>query len=93
VTPPAPKWAVLAHDARLDILCCLDPNDPLGVEAVSMHVQRDAQFVKYHLRILDRFQLAARKRRHGEVGPTDYVLRIAQHPDWVVKTVDAHRDK
>jgi hypothetical protein len=91
VTPPAPRRAVLAHEARLDILCCLEPDDPLGIEAVSKRVRRDSRIVKYHLRILDRFQLVGRKRRCGEVGPTDYVLCIGQHPAWVAEAVEAHR--
>lgn len=92
MTPPAPRRAVLAHEARLDILCCLDP-DPLGVEAVSKRIKRDKRIVKYHLRILDRFQLVTRKRRNGEVEPIGYVLRIAQQPDWVAAAVEAHRGK
>lgn len=93
MTPPALKRAVLAHDARLDILCCLDPDDPLGPDAISKRVRRDERIVRYHLRILDRFRLVCRTRRYGEVGPTDYVERIAQHPDWVSAAIEAHREK
>lgn len=93
MTPPALRRAVLAHDARLDILCCLDPDDPLGPEVVSKRVERDEGIVRYHLRVLDRFRLVGRKRRYGDVGPTDYVERVEQQPPWVSAAVEAHRGK
>jgi hypothetical protein len=93
VTPPAPKRTALAHEARLDILCCLDPDDPLGVEAIIKRVKRDERIVRFHLKVLNRFQLVGRERQRGEVGPTEYVLRIAEHPEWVAAPVEAHRGR
>lgn len=90
--PRSPRRAALAHETRLDILCCLNPDNPLGPAAVSKRVKREEEVVEYHLRILDRFRLVGRKRRRGEVGPTGYVLRVAQHPDWVAAAVEAHRE-
>ena len=92
MTPRALKRAALAHEVRLDILCCLDPDEPLGTEVVSERIKRDPRLIKYHLRVLDRFRLVGKERRHGEVGPTDYVERIAQHPEWVSDVVEAHRN-
>lgn len=72
---------MLAHEARLDILRCLDPDDPLGVEAISKRIERDERIVRHHLRILDRFSLVGRKRRRGEVGPTGFLLRVSSIPN------------
>jgi hypothetical protein len=91
MTARSPRRAVLAHNARLDILCCLDSEEPLVIQQVGARAGLDDRLTAYHLRILDRFRLAGRKRQLGEAGPTGYVLRLGKQPDWVIKTVEAHR--
>jgi DNA-binding transcriptional ArsR family regulator len=85
-----PRRAVIEHDARLDILCCLAEGEPLAVEQVSgkagMHPTRTA----HHMRILEAFGLVGKKRK-GRSGQTLYVARLEEHPPWVARAVNDHR--
>jgi predicted transcriptional regulator len=80
---------VVDHDARLDILCCLN-GKPLAVEQVSGRTGLCPPWATYHLRILDRFGLVGRKR-NGERGRVLYAACLDEQPDWVQEAVETHR--
>jgi hypothetical protein len=85
----SPKRAVVEHDARLDILCCL-AGEPLAVEQVSGRTGRGRTHTRHHMQILDAFGLVGTK---GDVkgGQVVYVGRLDEQPAWVRKAVEAHR--
>lgn len=86
----SPRRAVVEHDARLDILCCLDPVDPMAIAQVSGATGMPPTKAAHHMRILDAFGLVG-KRRDGGHGRVLYVKRLDEHPVWVAEAVEAHR--
>jgi DNA-binding transcriptional ArsR family regulator len=87
---PSPRRAVIEHDARLDILCCLAGGEPLALAQVSGRTGMHPTRATHHMRILDAFGLVG-KRRDGECGQVLYVARLDEHPAWVAEAVEAYR--
>lgn len=83
------RRAVVEHDARLDILCCLN-GEPLAVEQVSGRIGMHPTRTKHHMRILDAFGIVGRTRS-GDSGQALYVARLDEQPDWVREAVEAHK--
>ena len=86
----SPRRAVVEHDARLDILCCLADGGPLAVEQVSGRTGMNPTQTRHHMQILDAFGLVGKSREEG-VGPTLYVARLNENPPWVIRAVNDHR--
>jgi RecB family endonuclease NucS len=88
--PRSLRQAVVQHRARLDILCCLDPGQPLAIEQVADETGMQERLAKHHMRILEAFGLVA-ARRTADSGPILYVLCLDDKPAWVSVVVEAHR--
>lgn len=67
-----PRLAVVEHSARLDILSCLDPSEPMSVAQVCSRIGLHMTQAKHHLRILNAFGLA-RDKGDEERGQVLYV--------------------
>jgi hypothetical protein len=78
-----PQRAVIEHDARLSILCCLLSHpEPLNSLEVSAQTGLSPIQVKHHVRILDIFRLI-KKRRALDSGQTRYAAQLDVQPYWV----------
>ena len=84
-----PRRAVVEHDARLDILCCLDPDESMAIAQVSTRTGIHPTLTKHHINILDAFSLVGKKEEEG--GQAFYVARLDEQPDWVREAVETHR--
>lgn len=85
-----PRRAVVEHDARLDILCCLHPSEPMGVAQVSSKTGMGPRLATHHLRILDSFGLVSEAGDTGD-GQALYVTCLRESPAWVTRAVNHHR--
>lgn len=85
----SPRRAVVEHDARLDILCCLN-GEPLAVEDVSGRTGMHPIRTRHHMQILDAFGIVGRTRS-GDSGQALYVACLDEQPDWVREAVEAHK--
>ena len=83
-----PRRAVIEHDARLDILCCLK-DGPLSVIQVSDRARQDPRITEHHIEILGTFGVV--RKKDGGNGQLLYVARLDEQPDWVREAVEAHR--
>ncbi len=70
-------------------MCCLN-GEPLAVEQVSARTAMTPTRTRYHMQILDTFDLVGRTR-NGESGQPLYESRLDEQPEWVRKAVEAHR--
>lgn len=86
----SPRRAVVEHDARLDILCCLADGGPLTIEQVSGRTGIDPTRTKHHAQILDAFGLVGKTQEDG-IGPILYIARLQAHPPWVREAVAEHK--
>lgn len=84
-----PRRAIVEHDARLDILCCLDPSEPASIAQVCSKTGLHMKQANHHLRILAAVGLVGNK--DGEGGQALYVTRLKQSPAWVTRAVNRHR--
>lgn len=85
------RAAVVRHDARLDILCCLDSDVPTAPEQVSGRTGMEARRIAYHLKVLRAFGLIGMTQKGGG-GPTLYVLCLDRQPEWVSAAVNEYRE-
>lgn len=84
------REAVVRHDARLDILCCLDSDEPMATEQISGRTGMEVRRMAYHLRVLRAFGLIGTTPKDGK-GPALYVLCLDRQPGWVTAAVNEHR--
>jgi DNA-binding transcriptional ArsR family regulator len=85
------REAVVRHDARLDILCCLDSDEPLATKQISGRTGMEPPRTAYHLKVLRAFGLIGTTQEDGRC-PVLYVLRLEQQPEWVTDAVNEHRE-
>jgi predicted ArsR family transcriptional regulator len=85
------REAVVRHDARLDILCCLDADEPMTAEQISGRMRMEFRRTAYHLKVLHAFGLVGTRQRGGR-GPALYVSRLERQPEWVTVAVSEHRE-
>ena len=88
--PRPPRPGVVQHDARLDILCCLDADEPMDVAQVSGRTGIETRRAEHHMRILEAFGLVGAEQ-NGTGGRVLYVLRLDRQPEWVSEAVESHR--
>jgi DNA-binding transcriptional ArsR family regulator len=86
--PRSPKRGVIAHDARLDILCGLDAAEPMDIAHVSSAIGMHPMRATHHLRILDAFGLVEKKYEGGRML---YATRLEEQPGWIEEAVNDHR--
>jgi DNA-binding transcriptional ArsR family regulator len=80
---------LLEHDARLDVLCCLDGEEPLTAGAIGIRTGQSETVLAYHLKRLVSHAVVRRLADQG--GPIRYEARLDDHPGWVRQVVEAHR--
>ena len=85
------REAVVRHDARLDILCCLDPDKPLTTEQVTARTGIARCGVAYHLKVLRTFGLVGTAPGVG-TGPALFVPCLDRQPEWITDAVNEHRE-
>ena len=81
--------AIVKHDGRLDVLCCLIDSGPLGIPQVAARTIAPAQTVRYWMRLLESFSLVEKVADLGGQEPL-YVVNLNEHPDWVREAIDEH---
>jgi hypothetical protein len=87
----SPPQALIRHDGRLDVLCCLDDDrGPLTVTAIAARVGRHPAAVAYLLASLDPHGVV-KKTGKLEGGEPLYEACLDQQPAWVREAVEAHR--
>jgi DNA-binding transcriptional ArsR family regulator len=82
--------AIMRHDGRLDVLCCLLDDEALTVPQLSARTGRSMAVVAHHLRLLDSFELVEKADEPDRVDPM-YAATLDGHPDWVQEAVEEHR--
>jgi hypothetical protein len=89
VSSPALE-AVVKHDGRLDVLCCILDGGPLAIPQLSARTGRPLGAVDHYIKLLESFDLVARA---GDLdgGEPLYVATLDDHPDWVREAVEEHR--
>jgi DNA-binding transcriptional ArsR family regulator len=86
---PSPLEAILNHEGRLDLLCCLLDCEPLAVPQLSARVGRSLSEVGYHIRLLESHDLVEQTGGLDEGNPL-YAATVDRHPEWVREAVEAH---
>jgi predicted transcriptional regulator len=82
--------AIVKHDGRLDVLCCLLDGGPLGVSQLAARINESVQAVRYWVRLLEAFSLIEKiADLHGQ--EPLYAVTLQDHPDWVREAIDEHR--
>jgi DNA-binding transcriptional ArsR family regulator len=82
--------AIVKHDGRLDVLCCLLDGGPLAIAQVAARTNEPGQTVSYWMRLLESFNLVEK------VGDLDgqeplYAVTLEDQPDWIEEAVEEHR--
>ncbi|HEU4943894.1 MAG TPA: ArsR family transcriptional regulator [Solirubrobacterales bacterium] len=82
--------AIVRHDGRLDVLCCLVDGAPLAVPQLSAMTGMPASAVSHYIDLLRSFDLVT------EVGSVDveeslYSTTLEGQPDWVRMAIETHR--
>jgi hypothetical protein len=82
--------AIVRHDGRLNVLCCLLDGGPLSVPQLGARLGESSQAVHYWVNLLDSFSLV---QRLGDLdgGEPLYAVTLDEHPDWVREAVEGHR--
>jgi hypothetical protein len=86
----SPLEAIVKHDGRLDVLCCILDGGPLAVPQVSARIGGSPKVVGHWVRLLEVFDLV---EKIGDLdgGEPLYVATLDGHPDWVRREVEQHR--
>lgn len=82
--------AIVRHDGRLKVLCCLLDGGPLGIPQVAARISEPVQTVRYWMRLLESFSLVEKVGDLGSGEPL-FVVTLGEHPDWVREAIDEHR--
>jgi hypothetical protein len=82
--------AIVRHDGRLNVMCCLLDGGPLSVPQLAARTGETPQPVRYWVNLLDAFGLV---ERLGDLdrGEPLYALTLDAHPEWVRGAVKQHR--
>jgi hypothetical protein len=82
--------AIVMHDGRLDVLCCILDGGPLAVAQLSALTGHPPKLVAHYIRLLESFDLVDRVGDLGG-GESLYVATLEEHADWVREAVEEHR--
>lgn len=82
--------AIVRHEGRLDVLCCILDGGPLAGPQISARIGKSARLVRHWLEMLDSFDLVE-KLAALDGGEPFYAVTLDHHPHWVRVTVDGHR--
>lgn len=87
---PDPLEAIIRHEGRLEVLCCILDGGPLGAVQVSARTGKPARLVRHWLELLDAFDLVETLGALDGGEPL-YVVTLDDHPAWVRATVAEHQ--
>jgi Bacterial regulatory protein, arsR family len=87
---PSALEAIVRHDGRLDVLCCILDGGPLAVPQLSARTSQSPKAVAHYLRLLESFDLVE-KVADLDGGEPLYVATLDEHADWVREAVEEHR--
>ncbi len=86
----APLKAIVRHDGRLDVLCCLIDGAPLAVPQLSAMTGLPTKAVSHFVDLLCSFDLVEKVGSAGGQEPL-YTIALDGHPDWVRAAIEGHR--
>lgn len=81
--------AIVKHDGRLDVLCCILDGGPLAVPQLSARTGRSLKAVGHYIKLLEAFDLV---EKCGDLdgGEPLYAATLDEHPGWVLEAVEEH---
>lgn len=82
--------AIVTHDMRLDMLCCLVDGEPLTVSQLSARTGKSLKAVNHNIKQLESIDLVEKAGEPGSREP-QYAANLDRHPDWVREVVEEHR--
>jgi DNA-binding transcriptional ArsR family regulator len=82
--------AIVRHDGRLDVLCCILDGGPLAVTQLSARTGKSLKAVSHYVKLLESFDLVEKIADLGGGEPL-YAATLDKHPDWVREAVEEHR--
>jgi DNA-binding transcriptional ArsR family regulator len=85
----SPPRALVEHEGRLDVLCCLLDSQPSTLTAIAERMGKEQTAVAYLLRPLDLHGLV-RKTGDRERGQPLYEACLDEQPAWVREAVEKH---
>jgi hypothetical protein len=90
IVNPSSLEAILRHEGRLDVLCCLIDGDALAIPQLSARTGRPLKAVSHCIKVLEAFDLV--EKGDGRDGSeTFYVANLEDHPEWVRQAIERHR--
>jgi DNA-binding transcriptional ArsR family regulator len=87
---PEALEAIVNHDGRLDVLCCILDAGPLAVPQLSARTGKPPHVVGHWVKLLESFGLVE-KTIDIEGGVTLYAIALDDQPDWVREAIEKHR--
>jgi hypothetical protein len=82
--------AVVNHEGRLDLLCCLLDGAPLSARQLSARIGRGLSVVGHWVKLLEAFDLIGQVGDRGDAEAL-YAATLDEQPDWVREAVENHR--
>jgi DNA-binding transcriptional ArsR family regulator len=82
--------AIVKHDGRLDLLCCILDGGPLSVAQMSARTGEPASAVDHWVELLGTFGLVE-KVADLDGGEPLYAATLDEHPAWVREAIERHR--
>jgi DNA-binding transcriptional ArsR family regulator len=82
--------AIVEHEGRLDVLCCLIDGEWLTVPQLSARTGKSLKAVRHYVKLLKSIGLVERSGKHDGREPL-YGASLDGHPDWVREAVEEHR--
>lgn len=87
----SPLEAVVRHDGRLDILCCLVAEGPLTTPQLSGRLGKPLHNILGWVKLLECFRVVKRTGKYAKGRLPLYEANLDEHPDWVREAVEEHR--
>lgn len=84
--------AIVKHDGRLDVLCCLLDGGPLAISQVATRINKPDQTVRYWMRLLESYGLIEKVGDRDGRKPL-FAVTLEDQPDWVEEAIEAHRSR
>lgn len=87
---PSALEAIVHHEGRLDVLCCILDGGPLAVPQLSARTGGPLHAVGHWVKLLESFGLVE-KIADLDGGEPLYAVTLDDQPDWVRVAVEKHR--
>jgi hypothetical protein len=81
--------AIIRHEGRLDLLCCILDGGPLSASQLSSRTGKPPAAIKHWIASLESFDLLDVVADPGEGEPL-YVVTLDEQPEWVREAVEEH---